>query len=255
MTTRRENMRGRNLSVGHPDYFEPPPLRASPKCSICRQPGHDKRRCPDAAAAATAATAAVPIPQTVFDSESCPVCMDTISKTNCCTTPCGHQFCLGCFMKAYQTQPRCPICRDELDIYRDLLVPRERGPLHDINAQILDARIQLMEMERQDMRAQRFNITLQNLGDQTFDVIYYRLADSSRNITPVSVRLHRNITPGTIRTINVGSNGDRFYLDYERTDTLPTMDDHLRTRMIHRFIAHPNHTYICMGDRIDMIED
>ena len=29
-------------------------------------------------------------------------------------TPCGHQFCLGFFIKAYRMKPNCPICQDEM---------------------------------------------------------------------------------------------------------------------------------------------
>lgn len=45
----------------------------------------------------------------------CGICYDEIvaSKNNCVTS-CGHQFCMGCFIKATQQSNCCPICRTEL---------------------------------------------------------------------------------------------------------------------------------------------
>lgn len=39
---------------------------------------------------------------------TCPVCMDVIGKTNCCTTSCGHAFHTSCLMA--WNKP-CPVCR------------------------------------------------------------------------------------------------------------------------------------------------
>lgn len=45
----------------------------------------------------------------------CGICYDEIVATkNNCVTSCGHQFCMGCFIKATQQSNCCPICRNEL---------------------------------------------------------------------------------------------------------------------------------------------
>jgi hypothetical protein len=41
----------------------------------------------------------------------CNVCFEPLGKTNCTTTPCGHEFCFKCIIQAYQRNPICPCCR------------------------------------------------------------------------------------------------------------------------------------------------
>ena len=50
-----------------------------------------------------------------IETEDCPICMEKLGKTNCCTTGCGHQFCLNCFTKHVSTKDTCPICRQKTD--------------------------------------------------------------------------------------------------------------------------------------------
>ena len=49
----------------------------------------------------------------VFASENCPICMETLGKTNVVTTRCGHQMCVGCFTRNLMESKsnKCPICR------------------------------------------------------------------------------------------------------------------------------------------------
>ena len=49
----------------------------------------------------------------VFASENCPICMETLGKTNVVTTRCGHQMCVGCFTRNLMEAKsnKCPICR------------------------------------------------------------------------------------------------------------------------------------------------
>ena len=49
----------------------------------------------------------------VFVSENCPICMETLGKTNIITTRCGHQMCVGCFTRNLMEAKsnKCPICR------------------------------------------------------------------------------------------------------------------------------------------------
>ena len=44
----------------------------------------------------------------------CPICFNTITNTNNCTTPCGHVFCFQCITKAMISNTQCPCCRQEL---------------------------------------------------------------------------------------------------------------------------------------------
>lgn len=55
----------------------------------------------------------------------CCICFESISsKTNNCTTPCGHQFCFKCMAKTLARSNACPCCRaplqeEEEEIYLD----------------------------------------------------------------------------------------------------------------------------------------
>ena len=44
----------------------------------------------------------------------CVICYETIGKTNCCVTPCGHHFCFQCLMKSMERNSGCPMCREPL---------------------------------------------------------------------------------------------------------------------------------------------
>jgi hypothetical protein len=46
--------------------------------------------------------------------KECPICYDIIGVNNCCTTECGHSFCLKCILSATQNNHRCPFCRSEI---------------------------------------------------------------------------------------------------------------------------------------------
>jgi len=44
----------------------------------------------------------------------CPICLNPIEGTNCCTTECGHQFHSSCIFKNFTNSVACPMCRKEL---------------------------------------------------------------------------------------------------------------------------------------------
>ena len=44
----------------------------------------------------------------------CPICMEEVTLTNCCTTECGHRFHSSCLFKNFSNTFACPMCRKEL---------------------------------------------------------------------------------------------------------------------------------------------
>ena len=42
--------------------------------------------------------------------DKCPICLQNIGEDSC-TTKCGHTFCTGCLLKAFQKNSSCPLCR------------------------------------------------------------------------------------------------------------------------------------------------
>ena len=50
------------------------------------------------------------------DSADCCICLEALGNKNCCTTKCGHQFCLTCFVKYSKGDDgvKCPICRQSI---------------------------------------------------------------------------------------------------------------------------------------------
>lgn len=49
--------------------------------------------------------------------ENCPICMEEIKNTNCCTLECGHKYHLPCIFQLYKQNAefnnKCPLCRKE----------------------------------------------------------------------------------------------------------------------------------------------
>ena len=44
----------------------------------------------------------------------CPICMEEVSLSNCCSTECGHKFHSSCLFKNFSSSFACPMCRKEL---------------------------------------------------------------------------------------------------------------------------------------------
>lgn len=98
-------------------------------CSICKQQGHNRRSCPRATASTTSSSRPKSMAKTfVSDDKDCCVCMSPIKTTNCCTTKCGHNFCLSCFFECAKRKPECPMCRTKLDF----TVPLPANPLPEL---------------------------------------------------------------------------------------------------------------------------
>jgi hypothetical protein len=113
------------------------------RCHICQQIGHTARNCnsdlareaqqrahdllwtgdlratelvgEEEGSSVLASADATPDTETqVTESDTCPICMENLEKTNCCITSCGHQFCLECIIKHSNTKSDCPLCRGNL---------------------------------------------------------------------------------------------------------------------------------------------
>ena len=126
-------------------------LQRRPHCGVCGQVGHNRRTCPQNRQQQNRAyrqrvdqqirqavqnrfnisqqqqvarrnlqqqqqveTIIEPTMAEPIDAEDCPICMEKLGKTNCCTTGCGHQYCLNCFVKHVSTKDTCPICRQKI---------------------------------------------------------------------------------------------------------------------------------------------
>ena len=76
------------------------------KCKLCKQPGHNRRTCKF-----HTVSVATPKPSPAIESDTCPICMETLEKTNYASTKCGHQFCLECLLRHVGNKANCPICR------------------------------------------------------------------------------------------------------------------------------------------------
>ena len=151
-------------------------------CSICKQPGHNKRSCPHANVTMRKTTTAKlkSMANTfVSDDKDCCVCMSPIKTTNCCTTKCGHNFCLSCFFECAKRKPECPMCRTKLDF----TVPLPANPLPEMgdddfrlvsigmfdlmneSASVNDVSVEIVDMWRdpnEDDGERRFNTILSN---------------------------------------------------------------------------------------------
>ena len=179
-----------------------------------------------------------------FESYSCPICMDPLTKTGRCITACGHQFCLGCFIKVYRLKPTCPLCRDEM-----ITVIPAHVPVIPAHVPVIPAHVHPRHPTR------NFHIVLENRGDHPFDIYWISPRFDLELIQIDSICLHRNITPGSTRRIHVGKMGDRIWIDWS-PDRVPrelgprvTMNDVFDYPQ-YSFSAAPQTTYLCCQNRI-----
>lgn len=75
-------------------------------CSKCGVGGHNKRTCVEK--------------EPVVSSEDCFVCYENVSVKGHVKTPCGHTYCIGCFVQHTQINKanNCGYCRTKLEIPR-----------------------------------------------------------------------------------------------------------------------------------------
>ena len=186
-------------------------------CSICHQPGHNKRTCPQAtgrnvALATKVHTNPPPVTQPI-EATDCPICMEPLGNTNCCTTPCGHQFCLECFVTHTKTKSNCPVCRADIPGAgrTQRSAPQRSAPQRSAPQPARPLNLADYPSMRAAAQANRFDVYIQNHSDTTLDVWWIRWPSLSRSVQqPLPIQY--NIRPGTVRRLNVGASGDRFTL-------------------------------------------
>lgn len=89
------------------------PQNTTRRCGICNQFGHNRRTC----TIGKTKNVVKPVESTIDEpiaTDSCPICMESIGKTNCVTTECRHTYCLPCFLTHCKTNNKCPLCRTEI---------------------------------------------------------------------------------------------------------------------------------------------
>ena len=206
--------------------------RAAPRCSACSTIGHKKNSplCPALAAALQrmhAGSEDVPSTEVVsepIETETCPICMETLGKTNCCTTPCGHQFCLECMFKHSKTKANCPLCRANLpgsETIRKAVQPHrgppstpqpgaDRGPQHRWPAAMTwsewwDAPPGTPQPGAVPYRQ---SLKIDNFTDQARDVWWLPTEGPRRRLLPRKVQT--NIQANSSRITHVAAQGDKF---------------------------------------------
>jgi len=80
------------------------------QCGNCGETGHNKRTCRRVSTKNPKKSDTT----TVIEAETCPICMETLEKTNYASTKCGHQFCLDCLIRHVGNKANCPICRADV---------------------------------------------------------------------------------------------------------------------------------------------
>lgn len=70
---------------------------------------------PSEAATSKEAQALAPSPNKIVRVQ-CPVCLDSITKTQPQSTTCGHVFCLECIRQSIRMHKKCPMCNTKLTL-------------------------------------------------------------------------------------------------------------------------------------------
>ena len=83
-------------------------------CGNCGATGHNKRTCRVSTQNTDPLLTQLPTSTTVIEADTCPICMETLEKTNYASTKCGHQFCLDCLIRHVGNKANCPICRADV---------------------------------------------------------------------------------------------------------------------------------------------
>ena len=197
-----------------------PRARAAPRCSACGTIGHTKRSllCP-ALQRKHAESEDVPSNEVVSDpieTEKCPICMETLGKTNCCTTSCGHQFCLECMFKHSKTKANCPLCRANLpgsETIRKAVQPH-RGPPSTHNPRQTVYSIDGLHRccRRGEWVPYRRSLQIENSTDQACDVWWLPAEGQRQSHAGRPRKVQSNIQTNSSRTTHVGSQGDKFLI-------------------------------------------
>ena len=126
--------------------------RSIPTCSLCREPGHNRRTCwlknvtlmrgeppadPDLNLIPILSIVEPPTIDT--KNEDCPICMEKLtSDKNICITKCGHKFCSECLIRAARNNNDCPLCRQKLTNH-EVEPPSQHGLTNDEVYSLIDA--------------------------------------------------------------------------------------------------------------------
>lgn len=120
------------------------PSKTQQKCSICQEVGHNRRTCLQAAPHKSKKVKKVkrPVIDLTVDltreaepeeEQECCICMEKMQNVNCCTTRCGHKFCLTCFVRHSKGDiyAKCPLCRTTITDAPEPPPPPPPPPIDD----------------------------------------------------------------------------------------------------------------------------
>ena len=126
--------------------------RSISTCSICREPGHNRRTCwmknvsfPRGEPPANSDLDLIPIlpivetPTINTENDDCPICMEKLTgDKNICITKCGHKFCSECLIRAARNNNDCPLCRQKLTDH-EVEPPSQHGLTNEEIYSLIDA--------------------------------------------------------------------------------------------------------------------
>jgi len=112
------------------------------------------------------------------DSNLCSICLSSVdTTTNQCTTACNHTFHTSCLLEASQTNPTCPLCRNNLLATHSTPTPYPQST--DIIIQ------NIIHAYRLDDNTMQPNNPYQNLSDVLTDIFTWQdTVELLNNLTP-----------------------------------------------------------------------
>ena len=110
--------------------------------------------------------------------DNCPICLNQMQDTNIVITTCNHRFCFKCLMDSCNIKNSCPLCRQEIEQYKQKKLP-------------IFKHINLFNNILASINNPSYNVY--NFIDQITEIIFEQISDIDEDLTNEEFNIKNNI--------------------------------------------------------------